>query len=123
LGGLSAAWQLAPEVRYNVAVVYVESYGFDREMLSKLESYQGGKPVETGANLLLWRPYASSVFIDSRQAGKTKSPVTSAIQTYLDLRRMGGRGEEAATAVYERLIAQSLKKAAQQIEEMRHEKL
>jgi hypothetical protein len=123
LGGLSAAWRLAPEVRYSVAVVYAEGHGFDREMLSKLESYQGGKPVETGANLLLWRPYDRSVFANSHREGKTKSPVTSAIQTYLDLRQLGGRGEEAATAIYERLIVQPLKEAAQQIEEMRHASL
>jgi hypothetical protein len=120
LGGLSAAWRLAPEVRYNVAAVYVESHGFDREMLRKLESYQGGKPVETGANLLLCCPYDRSVFVGSHRESKNSLPVTSAIQTYLDLNRMGGRGEEAATAVYERLIAQPLKEAAQQIEEMRH---
>ena len=120
LGGLSAAWRLAPEVRHNVAVVYVESHGFDREMLKKLESYQGGKPVETGANLLLWCPYDRSVFVGSHRQSKNGLPVTSAIQTYLDLKHLGGRGEEAATAVYERLIAQPLKEAAWQIEKMRH---
>jgi hypothetical protein len=120
LGGLSAAWRLAPEVRYNVAVVYVESHGFDREVLRKLESYQGGKPAETGANLLLWYPYDRAVFVGSHSEGKDDLPVTSAIQTYLDLKRLGGRGEEAATAIYERLIAKPLKEAAQQIEQMRH---
>jgi hypothetical protein len=120
LGGLSAAWRLAPEVRYNVAAVYVESRGFDREILRKLESYQGGKPVETGANLLLCCPYDRSVFVGSHRESKNSLPVTSAIQAYLDLKRLGGRGEEAAAAVYERLIAQPLKEAAQQIEEMRH---
>lgn len=123
LGGLSAAWRLAPEVRYNVAAVYVESHGFDREMFSKLESYQGGKSVETGANFLLWYPYDRSVLVGSHRERKNDLPATSAIQTYLDLKRLGGRGEEAATAVYERLIAQPLKEAAQQIEEMRHASL
>jgi hypothetical protein len=120
LGGLSAAWRLAPEVRYNVATVYVESHGFDREMFSNLESYQGGKPVETGANLLLWCPYDRSVLVGTHRERKEDLPATSAIQTYLDLKRLGGRGEEAATAMYERLIAQPLKEAAQQIEETRH---
>jgi hypothetical protein len=92
-------------------------------MLSKLESYRGGKPVETGANLLLWRPYDRSVLLGSRRESSKDLPATSAIQTYLDLKRLGGRGEDAATAVYERLIAQPLKEAAQQIEEMRHAKL
>jgi hypothetical protein len=120
LAGFSAAWRLAPEVRYNVAAVYIEGHGFDREMLSKLESYRGGKPVETGANLLLWRPYDRSVLLGSRRESSKDLPATSAIQTYLDLKRLGGRGEDAATAVYERLIAQPLKEAAQQIEEMRY---
>jgi hypothetical protein len=123
LAGFSAAWRLAPEVRYNVAAVYVDSRGFDREKLAKLGSYQGGKPVETGANLLLWSPYDASVLIGSRGESEAESPVTSAIQTFLDLRRLGGRGEEAATAVYDRLIVRPLKEAAQQIEEMRHDRL
>lgn len=120
LGGLSAAWRLAPQVRYSVAAVYVESHGFDREMFSKLKSYQGGKPAETGANLLLWRPYDRSVLVGSHSEGKNDLPVTSAIQTYLDLKRLGGRGAEAATAVHERLIAQPMNEAAQQIEKLRH---
>jgi hypothetical protein len=121
LAGFSAAWQLAPEVRYNVAAVYVDSNGFDREMLGKLGSYRGGKPAETGANLLLWRPYDASVFVGSHRESGNGLPITSEIQTYLDLKRMGGRGEEAATALYERVLAQPLKQAAQRIEEMRHE--
>ena len=56
LAGFSAAWRIAPEVRYSVGAVYVESNGFDRNMLERLGAYQGGKPVDTGANLLLWRP-------------------------------------------------------------------
>lgn len=32
LAGFSAAWRLAPEVRYSVAAVYVESSGFDRKV-------------------------------------------------------------------------------------------
>ena len=82
-----------------------------------------GKPVETGANLLLWRPYDRSVLVGSGKKRKKGLPTTSAIQTYLDLKRLGGRGEEAAMAVYERLIALPLKEAAQQIEEMRHASL
>jgi hypothetical protein len=123
LAGFSAAWRLAPEVRYNVAAVYVDSRGFDRKMLGGLGSHEGGRPVETGANLLLWRPYDPSVLVGSRVEGEAELPATSAIQTLLDLRRLGGRGEEAAAAVYERLIVQPLKEAAQRIEEMRHDKL
>jgi hypothetical protein len=123
LAGLSAAWRLAPEVRYNVAAVYVDSRGFDRKILDKLSSYQGGKPVETGANLLLWYPYDRSVLIGSQIEGQSELPVTSAIQTFLDLKQLAGRGEEAATAIYEKLILHPLKEASEQIEEMLHEKL
>ena len=115
LGGLSAAWRIAPEVRYNVAVVYVESHRFDRDVFRKLESYQGGKPAETGANLLLWCPYDRAVFVGNHRESKNDLPVTSAIQTYLDLKRLGGRGEDAAMAVYEKMLAQPLGEAAQQI--------
>ena len=47
LAGFSAAWRLAPEVRYSVAAVYVGSVGFDPKLLAALGSYQRGKPVET----------------------------------------------------------------------------
>ncbi len=119
LAGFSAAWRLAPEVRYSVANVYVESRGFEQDMLEKLKSYNGGKGVETGANLLLWRPFDLSVMADSQAEQQAETPITSAIQTYLDLRRLAGRGEEAATAVYERLLVGPLREAAQRIEEIR----
>jgi hypothetical protein len=119
LAGFSAAWRLAPEVRYNVAAVYVGSHGFDREMLDRLGSYQGGKPVETGANLLLWRPYDRSALAGGAK-NDTGEPVTSAIQTYLDLKRMAGRGEEAAAAVYERQLVRGLREAAERVKEMQH---
>ena len=48
---------LAPEVRYSVAAVYVEERGFSPDVLDKLSKYKGGKRVDTGANLLLWRPF------------------------------------------------------------------
>ena len=120
LAGFSAAWRLAPEVRYNVGAVYVDSRGYDREVFSKLSSYQGGKRVETGANLLLWRPFDPSALVGSRPESPSEAPVTSAIQTFLDLKRMAGRGEEAAAAVYERRLASQLQEAAQRGEEMRH---
>jgi hypothetical protein len=120
LAGFSAAWRLAPEVRYSVGAVYVESSGFDRKMLDRLGAYQGGKRVDTGANLLLWRPFDPSALAGRRTENGTDAPVTSAIQTFLDLKRMAGRGEEAAAAVYERQLVGELRRAAERIKELRH---
>ena len=114
LAGFSAAWRLAPEVRYSVASVYVEDRGFDPDTLGRLGKYKGGKRVETGANLLLWRPFDPSVLVGSRGKDSSALPVTSAIQSYLDLKRLAGRGEEAAAAIYERLLVGPLRAAADQ---------
>ncbi len=121
LAGFSAAWRIAPEVRYSVAAVYVKSSGFDREMLDGLGAYQGGKRVDTGANLLLWRPFDPSALVGNRTTSETDAPVTSAIQTFLDLKRMAGRGAEAAAAVYERQLVGELRHAAERIKELRHD--
>ncbi len=123
LAGLSAAWRLAPEVRHKVTSVYVESSGFDRMLLEKLRSDHGGKIVETGANLQLWRPFDRSVFVGSAPQDRPGPPITSALQTFLDLKRIKGRGEEAAAAVLERLLARPLRDAAQRVEEMCREQL
>jgi len=121
LAGFSAAWRTAPEVRYSVAAVYVDDRGFDRELFDKLNSYQGGKRAETGANLLLWRPFDRSVFADSESTGPAEPPMTSALQTYLDLKRLAGRGEEAAAAIYEKHLGPPLHEAAQRVRELQHE--
>ena len=120
LAGFSAAWRIAPEVRYSVGHVYVESSGFARKMLDRLGAYQGGKRVDTGANLLLWRPFDPSALAGSRTENGTDAPVTSAIQTFLDLKRMAGRGEEAAAAVYERQLVGELRRAAERVKELQH---
>jgi len=123
LAGFSAAWRLAPEVRHRVAAVYVDSRGFDREVFRKLGSYQGGHRAETGANLLLWRPFDRSVFADSGPPSQAEEPRTSALQTYLDLKRLAGRGEEAAMAVYEKHLARQLQESARRVKELQHETL
>ena len=112
LGGHSAAWRLAPEVRYSVAAVYVEQRGFSPDLLDNLSKYKGGKRVNTGANLLLWRPFDPSVLASSRSEDASALKVTSAIQTFLDLKKLAGRGEEAAAAIYEKLLVGSLRDAA-----------
>lgn len=109
LAGFSAAWRLAPEVRYSVAAVYVDDAGFDQKLLDRLTAEYGGKLVDTGPNLLLWRPFDPSVFAGVVKAGEPEQPVTSALQTYLDLNYQGGRGEDAARAILEKRLGRELK--------------
>ncbi len=123
LAGHSAAWRLAPEVRYSVAAVYVEERGFSPDVLDKLGKYKGGKRVDMGANLLLWRPFDPSVLAGSRLGSTTGLKVTSAVQTFLDLKKLAGRGEEAAVAVYEKLLAGPLHDATKRWQEAGHDQL
>ena len=84
------------------------SGGSSPDVLGKLGKYKGGKRVDTGANLLLWRPFDPSVLAGSSSEDASALKVTSAIQTFLDLKKLAGRGEEAAAAVYERLLGRSI---------------
>jgi hypothetical protein len=118
LAGFSAAWRLAPEVRHGVGTVYVDSPGLDRDVLDKLRSFAGGKRVDTGANLVLWRPFDRSVFADSQPSDQTAQPRTSPVQTFLDLKRLAGRGEEAAAALFEKHLARPMQAAARRAGEM-----
>ena len=98
LAGFSAAWRLAADVRSSwprSMSTIVDSI----TVLDKLAKFKGGKHIKSGANLLLWRPFDRSVLAGSRSGNTTVLPVTSATQTYLDLKRLAGRGEEAAGAV------------------------
>jgi hypothetical protein len=112
LAGFSAAWRLAPEVRYSVATVYVDDAGFDPKLMAQLAAEYGGKPVDTGPNLLLWRPFDSSVLTGVVSAGQPEQQVSSALQTYLDLCHQGGRGEDAAMVLFEKRLSRELKAAA-----------
>lgn len=115
LAGFSAAWRLAPEVRYAVAAVYVDERGFEKPKFAELATQLGGKRVDTGANLYLWRPFDRSVFAGTSEADEAS--VTSALQTYLDLKRTPGRGEDAANAVFEKYLSRELHAAANREEE------
>lgn len=112
LGAFSAGWRLAPEVRYNVAAVYLEDRSFDQELQDQLAAKYGATRVDTGANMYLWRPFDRSVFAGSIVAGKPALSVTSALQTYLDLKRSAGRGEDAANAVFEKHLAADFRAVA-----------
>jgi hypothetical protein len=111
VAGHSAAWRLAPEVRHSVATFYVEERGFDEELLAQLSKKHGIKRVDSGANVQLWRPFDQSVFA-SAQVHSDSIPTTSPLQTYLDVKRLAGRGEEAATSVFNKYMKTELESAA-----------
>jgi hypothetical protein len=104
LAGLSAAWLQAPEVRHSVATLYLEERGFDPELLGELADKYGVKRVDSGANVLLWRPYDSSVFASAQSGQGRNLSATHPLQTYLDAKRLAGRGEEAAAAIFDKYL-------------------
>ena len=118
LAGLSAAWRLAPETRYHVASIYVEDRGFEERLLTRLTVRYGGKQVDSGANLQLWRTFDESVFSGKNHSKQGSLPSTSPIQTYLDVKRSAGRGEEAASAIFEKYLRRAFSAAAEQAKEM-----
>lgn len=105
LARFSAAWRLAPEVRYSVASIYVDKGMLPPDLLASLQADCGMKEVDSGSNLLLLTPYDESVF--SRTISNPL-PVTSPLQTYLDLQAVGGRRIEAGNAIYEKYLRNSL---------------
>jgi len=114
LSRFSAAWRLAPEVRYNVASFMVPTRAILAEPLIDLVSNFGARKVDSGANLVLQISDDESYF--SNRLGETLQ-TTSPLQTYLDLRAMDGRGEEAAMAIYEKYFKQLFTEATEQTAE------
>jgi len=60
------------------------------------------KPVTSGANVSLFKPYDDGVFWNLQEVNSVLA--VSPIQTYLDLKNYRGRGEEAADAIYKEVI-------------------
>ncbi len=98
LTAFSGAARLAPAVRYQRAISYVEG---DLEVLT---DSLGWKPVATGANVSLLMPYDEGVFFESRNIEGAQS--AAPVQIYLDLQNFRGRGQEAAQAI-RKVIEQS----------------
>jgi hypothetical protein len=98
LTAFSAAARLAPAVRYQRAVAYVEGD------LAAVAGSLGLKSVTTGANVSLLIPYDEGVFFENQNTEGVQ--VVSPIQTYLDLQNYRGRGQEAAQAI-RKVIEQS----------------
>lgn len=96
LAGFSSAARYAPMVRYQRTMAYVAGN------LDNLAERLKLKPVTSGANVNLIGPYDDGVFHGADTKGDTR--VTSPIQTYLDLRQIKGRGEEAAEFLKQQVI-------------------
>ena len=96
LTGFSGSSRYAPAVRYQRAMAYI--LGDIDAMTESLEI----KPVESGFNVTLLEPYDEGVLYGSQEIEGLQ--VVSPIQTFLDLKSLPGRGEEAAEALFERVI-------------------
>ena len=94
--GFSGVARLAPAVRYQRVMTYLE--GLDEEVVSEL----GLKKVDSGANVSLFIPYDDGVFYGAREVNRGQ--VASPVQIYLDVRNFRGRGEEAAQVLLEQVI-------------------
>lgn len=94
--GFSGSSRYAPAVRYQRAMAYIQ--GDIDALAASLEI----KPVESGFNVTLLEPYDEGVFYGSQEI--EGSQVVSPIQTFLDLKSLRGRGEEAAEVLFERVI-------------------
>ena len=99
LAEFSAAWRHAPVVRYSTSSLYVDPKALRLSQLESLSRRCGAREVDAGANIMLLVPFDESVF-----AQRTPGPeqATSALQTYLDLQSMAGRGSDAAEALFEK---------------------
>ena len=97
--GFSGSNRLAPAVRNQRAMVYVNG---DIELLAEKLSL---KPVSSGANVLLIRPYDEGVLWRLEEENEVR--VVTPVQLYLDLVNLHGRGEEAAEILYKGVIQKS----------------
>ncbi len=99
LTGFSGARLSSPRVRYNRASVYVRSSMDSLALNTRL------KPVDSGGNVLLLKPYDDGVFNNTRLQYEMRT--VSPVQLYLDLQSMAGRGEEAAEEILTRELRPS----------------
>ena len=89
------------------STIYVQ--GLDDEVWANLNKFGNAKRVDSGANVVLWQTYDPAVFLGERPLGDPPLKTVSALQLYLDLKQLHGRGEEAAQAVYDAEIAPAFK--------------
>jgi hypothetical protein len=96
LTGFSACNRLAPMVRGQRAMIYV-----NRD-IGLVAEKAGLKSVESGANIILIQPYDEGVYWNAKPIGDLQ--ISDPVQVYLDLKRYPGRGEEAADFLYREVI-------------------
>ena len=94
--GFSGAARIAPSVRYNRAMTYIQET--DEDMITDLSL----KDVSSGANVSLLMPYDDGVYYGSRDVNGSR--IVSPVQLYLDVIGFRGRGEEAAQALLDQVI-------------------
>jgi len=96
LTGFSGAARMAPMVRYQRVMAYIQ------DDLDRLKQELELKSVSSGANVMLMTPYDEGVLYASADVADLK--IVSPVQVYLDLIGYRGRGEEAAEAILDRVI-------------------
>lgn len=94
----SAADLQAPAVRQPRTWLYADA-DTEHELASKVEA----KVVDSGENLVVLIPDDRGVFYRA-EPGSNRLPCTNVVQTYVDLAKVGGRGEEAAEAIFEQRL-------------------
>lgn len=95
LASFSAAEQRAPVVRQHRFFAYW--IGDSRPLEEVLEL----KAVESGDNVVIYKPYDEGVLYPGDIPGVA---ATCPVQTYLDVRASPARGEEAAAAIFDRCL-------------------
>ena len=96
LTGFSAANHYAPTVRNQRTMVYLSGD------IGQVAQQLGLKPVTSGANVSIFKPYDDGVYLESREVNGILA--ATPIQVYLDLKNYRGRGEEAAETIYREII-------------------
>ena len=95
-------------VRYSAASSYVD-VGANPTAMADLIRRMEAKPVDTGANLILYPTRDESVFFGMRTLSGMN--VVSPIQLYLDLLQVAGRGEDAASEIMAKEIKPLLERS------------
>lgn len=97
LTGLPAAWLYVRHSGYRLVTLYVKST-IEDSILDRV----GWRPQERGGNVWVLHPKDEGVFYGSKTLDGL--PCVSAVQTYLDLRYLPERSEEAAGALRKELL-------------------
>lgn len=105
----SAAEHQAPQVRQSRTWVYVSA-----DHLDALVQHTEAKPVDSGENLVVLVPDDPGVFLSFEPAGRSVEQhlgCTDPVQTYVDLYKLDGRGQDAAQAILEQRLMKAWKAA------------